>query len=69
MRITKPIQNETPDRTAKTAQQKKHAQTCRQVDTNHTTRHIARVTKITRDQDLHDIQSEHMTERKQVHEF
>ena len=62
MRISKPIQSETPDRAVKTAQQKTHAQTCRQVDTNHTTRHIARVTKITRDQDLHDIQSEHMTE-------
>ena len=66
MRISKPIQNKTPDRTTKTA---KHAQTCQQVDTNHTMRHIARVTKITRDQDLHDIRSEHMKERKQVHEF
>ena len=36
MRISKPIQNKTPDRTAKTA---KHAQTCQQVDTNHMTRH------------------------------
>ena len=52
MRISKPIQNKTPDRTAKTA---KHAQTCQQVDTNHMMRHIARVTKKTRDQDLHDM--------------